>query len=408
MSSDVPTGWRWASLLRAAAIANGQVDPREMPYRDWPLIAPNHLESGTGRLLDVETSAEQGAISGKYRVEQGDVVYSKIRPYLRKVWLSDRQALCSADMYPMRAGRELEPGYLLALLLSEGFTRFANGVSARTGIPKINREELATYRMLLPPLPEQKKIAAILSSVDEAIQATQAVIEQTRRVKEGLLQDLLTRGIGHTRFKETEIGEIPESWDAVACASLSRQISVGIVVKPTQYYADEGVKCWRSANVGPGFVRDSRWVHIRPDANEQLSKSRLNQGDIVVVRTGHPGTACVVPPSLDQTNCVDVLFIRPVHKRVLSEYLCWFINSDVGKRQVLAGQGGLAQQHFNVKELKRMVIAVPPLAEQREIVGHLSEVRASEQAEEAKAVALKQAKAGLLQDLLTGKVRVSV
>ncbi|MBK6578673.1 MAG: restriction endonuclease subunit S [Sandaracinaceae bacterium] len=63
---------------------------------------------------------------------------------------------------------------------------------------------------LLPPLPEQKKIAAILSSVDEAIQATQLVIDQTRRVKEGLLQDLLTRGLpGHTRFKQTEIGEIP-------------------------------------------------------------------------------------------------------------------------------------------------------------------------------------------------------
>lgn len=68
------------------------------------------------------------------------------------------------------------------------------------------------YRVPLPPLPEQKKIAAILSSVDEAIQAKRAVIEQTRRVKEGLLQDLLTRGIGHTRFKQTEIGEIPDAW----------------------------------------------------------------------------------------------------------------------------------------------------------------------------------------------------
>ena len=67
--------------------------------------------------------------------------------------------------------------------------------------------------LLLPPLPEQTKIAAILSSVDEAIAATQSVIDQTRKVKQGLLQDLLTRGIGHTRFKQTEIGEIPEAWE---------------------------------------------------------------------------------------------------------------------------------------------------------------------------------------------------
>ncbi len=78
----------------------------------------------------------------------------------------------------------------------------------------LNAGIVRTLELPLPPLPEQKKIAAILSSVDEAIQATQLVIDQTRRVKEGLLQDLLTHGLpGHTRFKQTEIGEIPESWE---------------------------------------------------------------------------------------------------------------------------------------------------------------------------------------------------
>ena len=94
----------------------------------------------------------------------------------------------------------------------------------------------------LPPLPEQKKIAAILSSVDEAIGATEAVIAQTRRVKEGLLQDLLTRGIRrggrpHTRFKETVIGEIPESWEVLRvsqglCVQRSPWQGVGIDPSP--------------------------------------------------------------------------------------------------------------------------------------------------------------------------------
>ena len=319
-------------------------------------------------------------------------------------------AVVSNEYSTLRVNGRLLLPYLEALSHTTYFQQTCFQSSIGVDVEKMifNIRDWLRYEIPVPPLPEQKKIAAILSSLDEAIQATQGVIDQTRRVKEGLLQDLLTRGIGHTRFKESPIGEIPEGWDAVPCAALGRQITVGIVVKPTQYYADQGVKCWRSANVGPGFVRDSDWVYIRPEANDQLSKTRLDAGDIVVVRTGYPGTACVVPTSLDQTNCVDLLFIRPKHDRVLSDYLCWFINSDVGKRQVLAGQGGLAQQHFNVKELNRMVIAVPPLPEQDEIVGHLSEIQASEHSEKAKIAALQKVKAGLLQDLLTGKVRVTV
>ena len=87
----------------------------------------------------------------------------------------------------------------------------ATGTSG--SMKNISKPKFKEIRLLLPPLPEQTKIAAILSSVDEAIAATQSVIDQTRKVKQGLLQDLLTRGIGHTRFKQTEIGEIPEAWE---------------------------------------------------------------------------------------------------------------------------------------------------------------------------------------------------
>ena len=87
--------------------------------------------------------------------------------------------------------------------------------------PGLNLADVERMRVVVPPLPEQKKIAAVLSSVDEVIQATQAVIEQTRRVKEGLLQDLLTRGSGHTRFKQTEIGEIPVEWEVVTLSELA-------------------------------------------------------------------------------------------------------------------------------------------------------------------------------------------
>src|SRR4051812_29288905 len=97
-----PSGWRNVGLLDVADVASGQVDPRELPYRDWPLVAPNHIEEGTGRLLPAPSASQQGAISGKYLFAPGDVLYSKIRPYLRKVALPRFSGLCSADMYPLR------------------------------------------------------------------------------------------------------------------------------------------------------------------------------------------------------------------------------------------------------------------------------------------------------------------
>jgi type I restriction enzyme S subunit len=156
------------------------------------LIAPDHIESGTGRLLAIHTAAEQNAISGKYGFEPGDVLYSKIRPYLRKAVLADRQGLCSADMYPLRPGPLLVPRFLLALVLSERFSQFATAVSMRSGFPKINREELAEYTTALPARGEQERIAAVLDAHDARIRAEETYRDKLAQVKKGLMEDLLT------------------------------------------------------------------------------------------------------------------------------------------------------------------------------------------------------------------------
>ena len=127
----------------------------------------------------------------------------------------------------------------------------------------------------MPPLPEQRKIAAILSSVDDAIEKTQAVIDQVQVVKRGLMQELLTRGLPgrHTRFKQTEIGEVPEEWDLRPAAAVCERIVVGIVVKPAQYYATSGVPCLRSLNVREDQISNREMKFISHDSNYQLRKS---------------------------------------------------------------------------------------------------------------------------------------
>src|SRR5262249_52631028 len=153
------------------SVANGQVDPRNEPFKSMILVAPDHIEPGTGRLLVKRTAADQRAISGKYLFTNGDIVYSKIRPYLKKAILADFDGLCSADMYPLKPANDVVGGFMLPVLLAYRFTKHAESVSVRSGMPKINRAEMAEFIVALPPTPEQRAIASALSDVDALVSA---------------------------------------------------------------------------------------------------------------------------------------------------------------------------------------------------------------------------------------------
>jgi len=185
-------GWMVRSMMDLVELPSGQVDPRRDPFSNWVLVAPDHMESGTGRLIEKVTAREQGAISGKYAFLPGDVLYSKIRPYLRKAVLADFQGLCSADVYPLRPQEGVNGRFLLALILGERFSAFAESVSMRSGFPKINREELAEYRVSVPPIDEQNRIADLLLATDERLHSEQVNLAKLKALKSGLTSDLLT------------------------------------------------------------------------------------------------------------------------------------------------------------------------------------------------------------------------
>ncbi|MGH8608073.1 MAG: restriction endonuclease subunit S [Gammaproteobacteria bacterium] len=134
---DVPEHWSLKRFKFLARVTSGQVDPRKPEHRGKTLVAPNHIKSGTGKITDHETADEQGADSGKYEVRQGQIIYSKIRPNLRKAAIASVDCLCSADMYPIAVREtELRPAYLLLLLLSAPFTKYAVDCSLRVAMPQ--------------------------------------------------------------------------------------------------------------------------------------------------------------------------------------------------------------------------------------------------------------------------------
>jgi type I restriction enzyme, S subunit len=195
---SVPDDWDVRPLLhKTVRVASGQVSPTYEPYRSMTLVAPDHVESCTGRLLTRVSASDQGAISGKYAFEPGDIIYSKIRPYLRKATLATFQGLCSADMYPLTPVADVSSAYVLAVLLGERFSQFAESVSVRSGIPKVNRDDLAQCVVAVPPYPEQVAIAEVLTDMDAEIAALEARRDKTKALKQAMMQELLT---GRTRL----------------------------------------------------------------------------------------------------------------------------------------------------------------------------------------------------------------
>lgn len=176
---EVPEHWDVLSFQRCVFIAEGQVDPEKSPYREMVLLAPNHIESGSGLLLYTETAEEQGAESGKYLCQKGDVVYSKIRPALRKVCIAPDLSLCSADMYPMRGHSGMSNQFLFWFLLSEPFSAFAVLEADRVAMPKINRESLNSVQLPRPPINEQMEIVARVAEATERLDNLTAKTERS-------------------------------------------------------------------------------------------------------------------------------------------------------------------------------------------------------------------------------------
>ena len=193
---EVPEHWTLMKFGRVARVTEGLVDPRLEPYRAMPLFAPNHIESSTGRLLAVESAAEQYAESGKYLCKAGCVVYSKIRPALSKVIIAPTDGLCSADMYPLTCTEKAEAQWLFYLMLSQAFTAWAVLESDRVAMPKINRESLADLVVAVPPTAEQQKIASAIEArlprVDTVIEKVNASITLLKERRSALITAAVT------------------------------------------------------------------------------------------------------------------------------------------------------------------------------------------------------------------------
>ena len=269
------------------------------------------------------------------------------------------QAVCTIEPNP-----EIADARYVYHALQEKLTYFLSR-AAGGAQPNISQAIVRDTKLALPPLDEQRRIAAILDKAD-------ALRRKRKRTLD--LLDCLTQSIFLEMFGDP-IGN-PRRWPRPTLASLCERITVGIVVRPASYYADTGVPALRSLNIRENDLDLSDLVFVSPKDNDSvLSKTKVHEDDVVVVRTGQPGKAAVIPKRLHGANTIDILIVTP-GTGLAPQYLCDLLNSSAGKAMVLEQKRGQIQQHLNAGSLKAAELPLPPIALQQRYVAASVRLRA--------------------------------
>lgn len=310
------------------------LDPDSLRIRRW------------GEPSDVEST--------KLRFQPGDIIFGKRRVYQRKVGVADFEGICSAHAMVLRAKSNIVlPEFLPFFMQSDLFMERALSISVGSLSPTINWSALAAEKFLLPPIQEQARLLEPLVG--------------SRALEEGLISALDAAEKAYEAWIESELKD--HRWSLRPAIDLLTRATVGIVVKPADLYvpAGQGVPALRSLNVLKGRLVWDEYVEISHGGHALHQKSALREGDVVIVRSGRPGDAAVIPQLDHPLNAVD-LIISTTGPELRPEFFCRFLNSVAGRRQFASGIAGTAQLHFNVELFKKLRIPVPAIAEQDDFI----------------------------------------
>ena len=265
-----------------------------------------------------------------------------------------------------------------------------------SAIPHLDKKLFFTMPFPLPPtLAEQQRIVnrieSMFAKLDEAKEKAQNVVDGFETRKAAILHKAFTGELTAKWRKENGVSD--DSWEEKTVGECCSEVKVGIVIKPTRYYTEEemGIPAFRSANVRENHIDDFDWVYINAEGMKNEKRSIVHTNDVLVVRSGAPGTACVVTDQFDGYNAIDILIAVPTQDIINSYFLCYYTNSPMGKNIVAEKKRGLGLTHFNVKGYSATPIRIPSLIEQKEIVRILDTVLEKEsRAKDASQTVLEQ------------------
>ncbi|MGE4126274.1 MAG: restriction endonuclease subunit S [Pusillimonas sp.] len=283
-------------------------------------------------------------------------------------------------------------------------------VSQGSTFEAINGNELKEFMLLHPPLPEQQKIATILSSVDDVIEKTRAQIDKLKDLKTGMMQELLTQGIGHTEFKDSPVGRIPASWRITDLRSVV--IKDGLQTGPfgSQLHAHEYIE-WGVPVVMPKDMSNNRMdtssiARISSQKANELKKHSVRSGDILFSRRGDIGRFVLINKKDEGAICGTGCLRVRLSEIISPFYLACYLTLSNVVEWLNANAVGQTMLNLNTSILGNLPVVLPSKSEQVSIGQTIIALEEKIQLKSAKLLALEKLKKALMQDLLTGKVRV--
>ncbi|WP_432199452.1 restriction endonuclease subunit S [Anoxybacillus gonensis] len=412
----LPEGWK---LIDIKSIADRN---QEHSFIDGDWIEAKYIENngirliqtgniGIGHFIEKETKKY---ISEKTfhelnckEVKPGDILICRLAAPIGRACIAPdlgTKAITAVDVVILKVNqneysREYINYYLNFEKTLQRMESFASGSTRQ----RISRTNLGNVLIAIPPLTEQRKIAAILSSVDEAIAKTEAIIEQTEKVKKGLMQQLLTKGIGHTKFKKTEIGEIPDSWNLVKLADVFEIVKRPVEMRDEEEYQLVTVKR-RYGGVVPRERLKGKQIKVK-------SQFYLKHGDFLISKRQIVHGACeVVPKELEGSIVSNEYHTLLVKNGIDIDFIRWYVRLPMMQNYFLLSSVGvhIEKMLFKIEDWFKRIIALPPLEEQKQIANTLSSIEQSILKNQKYLEQLQTIKKALMQVLLTGKVRVKV
>jgi type I restriction enzyme S subunit len=389
------------------------------------LIAGNHLRAGR---VDWTTcdhiSMYRYDESLEIALQEGDVILTKDGT-IGRVAIIDKLpglATINSTMMLVRARLPLESRYVFHYLTGDAFQKVVQDKVSGSSIPHIFQRDMVELPIPVPPECEQRRIADILDAADAAIQQTDALIAKFKQIKAGLLHDLLTRGLdAHGRlrdpaaqpeeFVESPVERIPVRWKATTIGALAVHVGSGATPKGgSEVYKLAGVLFIRSQNVTfDGLLLDDV-AYIDQTTHSRMLRSEIFAHDVLLNITGASiGRCCPFPEGMGDANVNQhVCAIRlPEPTREEAVYLSAVLASHIGQLQIDRLNAGGNRQGLNYEQLKSFWIPWPESEERDRIAAVLDAHDARIRAEEAYRDKLVQVKRGLMEDLLTGRVRVA-
>lgn len=327
-------------------------------------------------------------------LEKGDILVARMPDPIGRCCLfpldGEESYVTAVDVCILRGKAGIDKKWLTSLINSPAVRSEIEKHATGTTRKRISRSNLGKIRLNAPPLPEQERIAEVLTSVDDSIRATEAVIAQAERVKRGLMEDLLTR-----------------DGETVQLSNLSAFITKGAT--PTTYgfeWQSEGIPFLRSECVSENGFTESGLAYICDDAHAAMERSVIKPGDLLVTITGNVGRVAVLPDDYEEANINQhIARVRIESGEFDRDFVYHFLSSPQQRAHYQSIVTGQAYPQLSLKQIRETEIPVIPMERQKEIASVLNAADAGISLNQQSIDQLQRLKRGLMDDLLTGRVR---